>query len=178
MVEAATGLPIATLMDDRFLDPLELTHTRFIDDRSADVVPQYLLAVDATGTTIVPHQFQRQILPVHRNDAAGGIQASATDLARWGEALFRARATSSDVVRALLDIDAMRGLPCPNQCPHQYGLGAFHYTIDGREFVGHDGSSGALLVHDIDRATTIAIVANGGEHDTDVLLRAIVAVFG
>ena len=178
MLEAATGLPIATLMDDRFFDPLELTHTRFIDERSADVVPQYILAVDATGTPFVPHQFRRQLLPFHGNDAAGGMQASATDLARWGDALFRARATSADVVRALLDIDAMRDLPCPNQCPYQYGLGTYHYTIDGTEFVGHDGSSGAVLVHDIDRATTIAIVTNGSEHATDVLLRAILAALG
>ena len=101
------------------------------------------------------------------------MQASASDLARWGDALFRAQATPSGVVRTLLDSDTMRDLPCPDRCPYPYGLAVFHYTISGRELVGHDGTSGAMLAHDLDRATTIVIVTNGGEQDTGTLLRSI-----
>lgn len=101
------------------------------------------------------------------------MQASASDLARWGDALFGARATPSGVMRTLLDSTTSRELPCPNRCPYPYGLGVFHYTINGRELVGHDGTSGAILAHDLDREMTIAIVTNGGDQDSATLLRSI-----
>jgi CubicO group peptidase (beta-lactamase class C family) len=173
ILEAATGATIADAIEEHFLEPLGLTHTHFISTGPTDVVPQYILASDETGKTVLPHEFRRQLLPVHANDAAGGMQASASDLARWGDALFRARATPSGVVRTLLDSDAMRNLPCPDGCPYPYGLGVFHYTMNGEELVGHDGSSGAVLGHELDRATTIAIATNGGEQDSGALLRLI-----
>jgi CubicO group peptidase (beta-lactamase class C family) len=60
-------------------------------------------------------------------------------------------------------------------CPFPYGLGVFHFRVRGRDLVGHDGSSGSVVVHDPERGTTIAILTNGGEQDMGRFLEAVLA---
>ena len=69
----------------------------------------------------------------------------------------------------------MRDLPCAERCPFEYGLGVFHYDIGGRHFVGHDGSSGAIVVHERDDDLTVAILTNGGEQNIGAFLDAVLA---
>jgi hypothetical protein len=54
---------------------------------------------------------------------------------------------------------------CPAECRFEYGLGVFHYNLAGHELVGHDGSSGTIVVHARSRELTVAILTNGGEQD-------------
>jgi hypothetical protein len=50
----------------------------------------------------------------------------------------------------------------------------FHYNLAGHELVGHDGSSGTIVVDDQDRDLTIAILTNGGEQDIGAFLEAVI----
>ncbi len=49
----------------------------------------------------------------------------------------------------------------------------FRYDVDGSELVGHDGSSGAVVVTDVQNGLTVAILTNGGEHDMGRFLEAV-----
>lgn len=176
VLESATAKSLTDEMHDRFFEPLELASTHFVGDPRAAPLPPYTLVVDPiTFQPVRPHQLRRQQLPIVTDDRAAPIVASATDLARWGDALFNGGAIDPAALDRMLDVSAMRGLPCPHGCPFPYGLGVFHYEFGGREFVGHDGSSGAIVATDVDAGLTIAIVTNGGELDLGLFVETVVA---
>jgi CubicO group peptidase (beta-lactamase class C family) len=101
--------------------------------------------------------------------------ASASDVARWADALLGGRVLESASLREMLDTRTMRGLPCPEGCPFPFGLGVFHYTVGTHELIGHDGSSGAVVARDQRRGFTVAILTNGGEQDMAKFLQAVVS---
>ena len=53
-------------------------------------------------------------------------------------------------------------------------LGAFHHTVADHAFVGHDGTSGAIVMTDVRDHLTIAIVNSGGEQDSGRVLEQVV----
>jgi CubicO group peptidase (beta-lactamase class C family) len=163
-------------MRARLLEPLGLARTHFLGDPGATPHPSYALDVDpVTFEPVQPHRLHEQRFPIVTDSRAAGMTASASDVARWAEALFTGRAIGGAALARMLDVAAMRDLPCPERCPFPYGLGVFHYRFAGREFVGHDGSSGAIVASDIPGRLTIAILTNGGERDTGRFFEAVVA---
>jgi D-alanyl-D-alanine carboxypeptidase len=174
VVAAATGRSLPQEMRARFFDPLGLSHTHFVDETDVEPLPSYVLEVDPVNfEPLEPHQLRRQLLPIVADSGAGGMMASASDAARWAEALFGGRAIGADAVERMIDTSTTRNLPCPDACPVPYGLGTFLYQFGGREFVGHDGSSGALVATDRQRKLTVAILTNGGEPDMRGFVDAI-----
>ena len=174
VLEAATGRPLSTELSERLLNPLGLTKTELpgagaLTDTSP---PQYALVYDG-AEPVVPHRLRRQLLPISADNGAGGMLASASDVARWADALFGERVLASVSLKQMLDTGAIRGLPCPEGCPIPYGLGVFEYAIGGHQLVGHDGSSGALVAHDERRGITVTILTNGGEQDIRGFLEAV-----
>ena len=180
VLQAATGTTLSKAIRTRFLLPHGLAHTHFIAPAAREPLPSFVLQVDpVTFQPVQPHRLRRQLLPIVLDDAAGGMMASATDLARWADRLFIGHTIERDGVKQMLDTNLMRDLPCPQGCPLPYGLGVFHYTIADHAFVGHDGSSGAIVVTDVRDGLTIAIVTNGGEQDIrEFLVRVVHAVDG
>lgn len=176
VLEAATAKSLRIEMHDRFFEPLDLANTHFFGDPRAAPRIQYTLVVDPiTFQPVLPHRLRRQLLPIVTDDRAAPIVASASDLARWGDALFNGRAIDAAALDRMLDAAAMRGLPCPHGCPLDYGLGVFHYEFGGREFVGHDGSSGAIVATEVGTGLTIAILTNGGERDMGRFVETVIA---
>jgi D-alanyl-D-alanine carboxypeptidase len=175
LAAAAGRLPV-TEIRARLLEPLGLERTHFLGESGVTPRPSYVLDVDpVTFEPVQPHRLHRQLRPIVTDSRAGEMMASAGDLARWADALFNGRAIGTAALVRMLDVAAMRDLPCPEGCPQQYGLGVFHYRFGGREFVGHDGSSGAIVASDIPGRLAVAILTNGGEHDTGRFLEAVVA---
>lgn len=174
VVAAATGRSLSREMRARLLDPLGLSHTHFLGEPDFEPLPSYVLEVDPVRfEPVEPHRLRRQLLPIVNDSRAGQMMASASDLARWAEAFFAGRAIGPAAVERMTDSSTTRDLPCPSDCPFPYGLGVFLWEFGGREFVGHDGSSGAVVATDVQKKLTVAIVTNGGEHDTVGFLEAI-----
>ena len=172
VLEAATGAGIATVFGRELLGPLDLRQTAMID---ADVLdtelpPQYALTSDPSGRVSEPPRLFEQSLP-----RTATLVTTAADAARFADALFSGDMLDADTLDEMLDTASMRDLPCAERCPFEYGLGVFHYDIGGRHLVGHDGSSGAIVVHEQNDDLTVAILTNGGDQNMGAFLDAVLA---
>jgi D-alanyl-D-alanine carboxypeptidase len=172
VVEAATGQPLAEVLHEQFLGPLGLAETRLVDAAAVDepLPAQYALVSDQSGRALEPRRLFRQSLP-----RTATLLTTAADAARFASALFGGEVLGPAGLQDMLETSLMRDLPCPDRCPFEYGLGVFHYDVFGHELVGHDGSSGTVVVHDRHRALTVAILTNGGEQDMGAFLGTVLA---
>lgn len=180
VLATATGMPPVDEMHDRFFEPLGLTRTHFVGERDAAPLPSYTLEVDPTTfEPVQPPRLRPQRLPIVTDSRAASISASASDAARWADALFNGDLVAGPALGRMLDTSAMRHLPCPAGCPLEYGLGVFHYEFGvdpaNYDFVGHDGSSGTIVATDAERGLTIAVLTNGGEQHIADLFEAVLA---
>jgi D-alanyl-D-alanine carboxypeptidase len=179
MLEAAAGQSLDALVQSRLLAPLRLTETHFVANSARRPVQPYVLVVDPnTYQPRVPHELRPQLLPIVPPIGATGMMASAGDLARWASALFRDHVLTGDGLTRMLDTSAMNKLRRADGFPHEYGLGVAHYEIAGRRLVGHDGSSGSIVVHDREKGVTVSILTNGGEQDMAAFLEKVLAAAG
>ena len=172
VLETATGRSLADLFDDELIQPLALAGTALLGTDTDDerFPSQYALRTDAAGHRLEPRRLFEQALP--RQDT---LVTTSRDAAAFAEALFGGVVVEPKLLKDMLNTAVMRDLPCPDTCPFGYGLGVFHYDdIAGHDFVGHDGSSGTIVVHDQDRHLTIAILTNGGEQHMSEFLNLIV----
>ena len=115
-----------------------------------------------------PRRLFEQSLPL-----TATLVTTAADAARFADALFNGDVLSPASLAEMLDTSAMRDLPCPDRCPFEYGLGVFHYEVGGHELVGHDGTSGTVVVHDRRQDLTVAILTNGGDQDMGAFLETV-----
>jgi CubicO group peptidase (beta-lactamase class C family) len=170
VLEAATAHPLMELVRDELLEPLGLRHTVVVDAANVDTVlpSQYALVSDDAGRPLEPHRLFEQSLP-----RSSTLITTAADAATFADALFSGDLLGAESLEMMLDTSAMRDLPCPHDCRFEYGLGVFHYNIAGHDLVGHDGSSGAIVVHDRGQGVTIAILSNGGEQDIGKFLETV-----
>jgi CubicO group peptidase (beta-lactamase class C family) len=175
LLEATTGQPIAEVFDEQIVVPLDLTNTAVMDpSTSPEPLPaQYALVHDeADQAPVEPLRLFKQTLPL-----VPTLVTTATDAARFADALFSGEVLRPATLETMLDTSVMRDLPCRNEafdgCPFEYGLGVFHYDIGGRHLVGHDGGSGAIVAHDQTDGLTVAILSNGGEQDVGRFIESI-----
>lgn len=175
VLEARSGRSVAQLIRDELVAPLGLQHTAMVDPASADVKmpPQYAPVQAASGGPAEPRRLFQQAFPLTPT-----LLTTATDAATFTRALFTGDVLDPTSVAAMLDTAAMRDLPCPAGCRFDYGLGVFHFDVAEHEFVGHDGGSGAVAVHDCDNDLTVAILTNGGDQDMRALLEAVLDAVG
>ncbi len=85
---------------------------------------------------------------------AGGLVSTATDLARFGNALLGARLVSSRTLAQMTNVG-----------PDDYGLGVFAKRYDGHRWLGHNGSFQGYESEnwtDPKRHVTLAVTTNGG----------------
>jgi D-alanyl-D-alanine carboxypeptidase len=170
VLEAATQRSLAELLRVELFEPLGLRRTILVGARDVDtpLPSQYAVVPDGSGQSVEPPGLFEQTLP--RSDI---LIATAADAASFVDALFSGEVLDAASLTAMLDIGTMRDLPCPDGCKFDYGLGVFHFDIAGRELVGHDGSSGAIVVHDPSRDLTVAVLTNGGESEVGMFLESV-----
>lgn len=141
IAEAVGRAPLADQLDARFFGPLGLAETWYQPTTPApgDVAHGYRFASPAPaappidlsdGSTIVPFTSV-----VTAAGGAGGVAASARDLARWVQALYGGAILRPSSLAAMVDVsDAGRYKPTV-----PYGLGTQVFEIDGRPTYGHSG---------------------------------------
>jgi D-alanyl-D-alanine carboxypeptidase len=162
IVEKITQSELSIELRKRFLNPLNLYHTVFID--ANDPFPKdFKIAhnwFDANGDgnledisgkpkewlSIVPHL----------------TYATAEDLARWSDALFRAKVLSGSSLDLMLDFHR----PTPGEPCSGYGLGVWEWKselLDGVQAWGHGGWGFgwiAALIYFPENKISMAILMN------------------
>lgn len=170
VLEAVTGRPLSEVFDAELLSPLALDGTRLVNAAVEDdpLPEQYALAHDDAGQIVEPRRLFEQSLP-----RSATLITTARDAAKFADALFSGDILDQARLTEMLETSVMRDLPCPEECNFDYGIGVFHYQIGGHEFVGHDGSSGTIVVHDQAKDLTVAILTNGGDQAIGAFLEKV-----
>ena len=145
VVERVTGSSLATELDERFLVPLELDHTRLLTGATDDGGP----LAPAWATIFW---------------ASGSMTASAADLARWGDALYGGDILSTRSRAAMTALNS-----------NDYGMGLQRLHLPGAEGYGHTGllnTYTSLLIHLPEHDLTLALLVNRSDVNIGSMLAA------
>ena len=161
IMEGLTGTKLYDEVQRRFLKPLSLTRVQPTTSRRVPgLVPGYAGASDplglpdevmANGVFVINPQFEW---------TGGGYATSARDLARWGAALYSAKAISPK----MRDLMIAEAVPAQLGPETKYGLGVIvRPTTPAGPSWGHSGffpGYSTELVHFPERGITIAVQIN------------------
>jgi D-alanyl-D-alanine carboxypeptidase len=178
IAEAATGTPYDHLLRDRLLGPLGLSTAG-------------LQGYDAPGDAIA-HGYDfaslaKTAVPIDWSDgtammpftavataawSAGGVSATAADLARWGRALYGGSVLSPASVVRMADTSESDRLE-PGAA---YGLGLQRMSFGARWTWGHSGRLGgfrAAMRYVTDQGVTVVVLTNQDRWDPDRIVREL-----
>ena len=140
-IEQATGQPIAALIRSEFLEPLGLTHTFLQTEEEAPGAKAHgywtpaSVPVDQSAGTMLPFTAEATAA-----GPAGAYVSTATDLARWGDALYNGNVLDQATLAAMADISQTQGFKAPYTPVHWlYGLGMEETSLAGQTAWGHRG---------------------------------------
>ncbi len=140
-IEQATGQPIAALIRSEFLEPLGLTHTFLQTEEEAPGAKAHgywtpaSAPVDQSAGTMLPFTAEATAA-----GPAGAYVSTATDLARWGDALYNGNVLDQATLAAMADISQTQGFKAPYTPVHWlYGLGMEETSLAGQTAWGHRG---------------------------------------
>jgi D-alanyl-D-alanine carboxypeptidase len=170
VIEEVTGRPLSQVIRDRLLDPLGLSDTVFQPDDPTprDAARGHLwgggdLFYDQSGRSRVrPHLSASTVAW-----AAGAMASTASDLARWADALYGGEVVSAASLAEMLTFRPR----------DEYGLGTRTRDFLGHTAVGHlGGIRGYELAmwyfpeHD----TSVVMLSNRGIYSTDRTMKLLV----
>ena len=144
LLETVTGSTLAEELEARFLGPLGMEATGVLDGGVAGS------PLDEAWTSIFW--------------GSGAMAASATDLARWGDALYAGDLLSPTSRAAMLTFN-----------DHDYGLGAQRLEVGDHDGYGHTGllnTYTTLLFHVPAERVTVALLVNRSHVDLGGMLMA------
>jgi D-alanyl-D-alanine carboxypeptidase len=186
IAQAVTGEPIQTLITNRILHPLHLTHTSFPAATTPPVLTAqgYFINQGVAGVTTAADSSA----DISVSGAAGAMISTAGDLQIWARALATGALLSPAIQRQQLSFDPMSGpgfAPLPGtsvlaRLPFRYGLGI--YSIGG--LLGYNGVAFGYttdMFYLSARKATIIVLANGdnlqfdASHGGDVSTAAAVS---
>ena len=138
IVQAATGQSVASLLRQRFLVPLGLSHTFLQGEQPVsgqaahgyDSAPTGRPVDLSDGSGYLPFTSLATAL-----GTAGALVTTAGDLARWAQALYGGDVLPPATLSTMLDVGLTRGL----HPRWPYGLGVQEITYRGQISWGHSG---------------------------------------
>lgn len=141
IIESATGSTVADVLRHRLLVPLGLERTVLQPQERPDSPTAHGYASYLPGRSLRTDLWDGSGLTPCASLAsaawtAGGLAATASDLARWGAALYGGRVLDQASLAEMLDFERNAGLPNGGS----YGLGAMKGLVEGVEAVGHSGA--------------------------------------
>lgn len=161
VIESATGQKVSKLVRDDFLTPLGLDHTYLQTEED----PQGPEAHGYMGTAAKPKDnWDGKMLPytseVTAVGPAGAYVSTASDIARWANALYSGDVLDEATLASMVDITATLKYKAP-----YHGLGFEQTTVAGQVAWGHlgnlDGFWSAMeylpAYH-----LTVVVITNGG----------------
>jgi D-alanyl-D-alanine carboxypeptidase len=177
ILERLTGMTIESYFQRMIATPARMASSTFAyrASRSDEFAHPYLQSQTGSLTDQfvpglgIPTDYWGQVW------TDGGLASTATDLARFGNALFNGRLVRPPTL-ALMTYMA----------PHDYGLGIYDQSTDGHRWLGHDGAYGGYESEnwtDASRHVTIAVTTNINEPDnaptaaSQIIWRALVRAY-
>ncbi len=177
IIQRATGQSVATLIRQRFLGPLGLSHT-FLQGQEP-VTGSGAQGYDAPGNTtwaLTDLSDGSPFLPftslATALGTAGALVSTASDLSRWAQALYGGRVLPPGTLAEMVDFGLTRGL----RPRWPYGLGAQGVTFRGQASWGHSGLlSGyhAAMRYFPATGLTIVVLVNDDTTNPDTLVAAL-----
>jgi D-alanyl-D-alanine carboxypeptidase len=176
VIEAETGQPLGTVWRERFFTPLGMSDTYFQGDGPPPATSA--LGYRKTKTGNVPINDGSSYRPTESEGtviwAAGGIVASAGDIARWGRALYGGDVLS-DASLATMTTFTFH----PEKQGGYYGMGTRMRKFGAFNMEGHTGTLRAFnaamwYLPDLD--LTVVVMTNRTGVDANALTDALLAV--
>ncbi len=171
-VERSTGRSLAALIRERLTGPLRLDSIRYQPEETpgTPITVGYSVAGrGASGATDAGDGLMPNRAFVDIASSAGGISATALDVARWGAALYGGRVLPPSALDGMLSF-----LP-----RYDYGLGAQRRTIDGMVAIGHHGRTlgyASALDELVGSGIVISVIANSDAVDVGAIVEALARI--
>jgi CubicO group peptidase (beta-lactamase class C family) len=181
VAEAVGRAPLAEQLRTRFFAPMRFRHTWYQpgEEPPGDAAHGYRFTSPARAARPIDLDDGTPIVPftsvVTAAGGAGGVAASATDVARWARALYGGDVLGPVAMAAMLDPSRSERY----RASVPYGLGVQAVEIDGRRTWGHSGrllGFRAVVRHLPDEGVTIAVLSNQSRADPAIILRALLRV--
>lgn len=180
VAERSTGLPLATLLRDRFLEPLRLSSVvlQGAESPRLPVAHAYTFSSTLRSAPAVDQVDGSGIVPFTSVTtaawAAGAMAASAWDLARWSRALFGGEVLPTELVAAMQDASSATG-----GVTSVYGLGVRRDRLGGYAAVGHSGrlvGTWASMRYFPELGVSIAVTTNQWRWSPDRIVGKLVGI--
>jgi D-alanyl-D-alanine carboxypeptidase len=145
IVEKVSGQTFGAFLKARIFDRLGMGHTALDDD--LDVVPGRAAGYDLGDEA--PYRVRNAPfaqMPIY--GGAGALRSTASDIARWQDALFNGRVLKPDSLRQMIDPVRLKGGKLASADPEgmlakmklfEGGFGLMLFKADGFDKVGHGG---------------------------------------
>jgi D-alanyl-D-alanine carboxypeptidase len=134
VIEQLTGKTLAQNLRERILDPLEMDNTYFEYYEPArgkmKQVDTYLNRLNVTKKVNTSYEW-----------AGGGLVSITKELSAFIEALFEHQFFSPQTLARMIDLEPAQ------KFGKDSGMGIFLYKIKGREFYGHGGFYGSIMLY-------------------------------
>jgi D-alanyl-D-alanine carboxypeptidase len=176
VVEKITGQQIGDLYRQRFFDPLGLKETYFEGNAPPPPSAAFGYVASASGDVRAVTDgtdYRPTTSAATVAWTAGGIDASAHDIALWGDALYGGHVVSP---QALDQMEQWTYYPATDET---YGLGTRSRVIENERVFGHTGSIrgfDAAMWHFPQTDMTISVLTNLGHIEANPIVDALAAV--
>lgn len=166
VIQEVTGKALDDVLRERFFTPLGMTgsYFQYRQPGPSSSAHGYLLKADGTVRQISDTtNYRPQISAATVAWAAGGVVATARDIARWGDALYGDLGVVSDTALA-----EMTDYDYSTYARDTYGLGTRTRIYNGQRMFGHTGSLrgfAAAMWHFRDLDLTVVVLTNRGRID-------------
>ncbi len=181
LVEKLTGTSYATLLKQRFFDPLGLisTYVQVKQPAPYTVANSYRFYTSSNKEKPTPLYDGTGISPFRSlttaAGAAGAIASSARDLAIWARALYSGQVLGTGGLTQMLDFAT--AMPYRSAVP--YGLGVQQYSVEGRIAYGHGGrlmGARSAIRYLPTEGVSIAVVINTDRGDPAVIANSLLKI--
>ncbi len=178
IAERATGTKYATLVRTRILDPLGLTslYTQVAEPARGSPAKGYDFASLSRTAKAVSWSDGTRVMPftavTSAAGPAGAMAGTATDVARWGLALYGGGFLSASSLGAMLSFD---GTAAPGAAD-DYGLGVGRRMVGERLTYGHSGRLAGFrgVVRWVpELGVSIAVLTNQDRYDPDRVVQKL-----
>ncbi len=154
VIEQVTGKSLPQNIRERILEPLNMENTYFEYYEPArgklKQVDTYLNKLNVTKKVNTSYEW-----------AGGGLVSTTKELSKFIEAVFKNEFFGEEMLSAMIDLDPAR------EFGKDSGMGIFLYEINGREFYGHGGFYGSIMLYSPEQKISFTVNVGQAEARLD-----------